>query len=283
MYRAPEPTKPTFSGEDPTKTKGFVEKAQAWLEVYVADGWFPAPAAQVKALKGLLVDASPAELWSRTVSASTPDEWLTALSEFFAHPLEWENLSSNLQSVKWKGSLRQLCVDVKSCNLLLEPPDRLSVKWLVGHILFRCPSALKPKVRSAVQGVTTEDALWSQLANVAGLGVGGERGDAGDMHMDLDAFGGANVKCFKCGSPGHMARNCLKSGGAQGGKGGKGACFNCGDSGHYVRECPKADRGGKGKGKGGQKGGLAPFESGHPPNEDAPFHERAMGGGHPSQ
>jgi len=208
MFRAPEPTKPTFGGADPTKTKGFVEKAQAWLEVYVADGWFPAHADQVKALRGLLVDASPAELWSRTVSASTPDAWLAALSEFFAPPLEWETLSSNILNTKWRGNLRQLCTDVKQANLALEPPDRLSVKWLVAHILFRCPSALKPKVRSAVQGVTAEDLLWSQLANVAGLG--GET-----MDSDGDTFMGAFGRGGRGGPP-------PRSGRGGGGKGGGG-------------------------------------------------------------
>ncbi|VAH91002.1 unnamed protein product [Triticum turgidum subsp. durum] len=63
--------------------------------------------------------------------------------------------------------------------------------------------------------------------------------------------------CFKCGEPGHMARDCFNGGGGGGGGGygggGGGNCYNCGEPGHIARDCPTSS--GFGGGGGGRFGG----------------------------
>ncbi|XP_010472081.1 PREDICTED: cold shock domain-containing protein 4-like [Camelina sativa] len=68
-----------------------------------------------------------------------------------------------------------------------------------------------------------------------GGGYGGRGGGGGGR-------GGADGTCFKCGEPGHMARNCSQGGGGGGyggGGGGRGVggCYSCGESGHFARDC----------------------------------------------
>ncbi|GLT42906.1 hypothetical protein SLA2020_168830 [Shorea laevis] len=70
-----------------------------------------------------------------------------------------------------------------------------------------------------------------------GYGGGGYGGGSGY------GGGGGGSGCFKCGEPGHMARDCSQTGGGGGGGGGGrygsgGSCYNCGESGHFARECP---------------------------------------------
>ncbi|MDP7081784.1 MAG: hypothetical protein QF372_00290 [Candidatus Poseidoniia archaeon] len=55
---------------------------------------------------------------------------------------------------------------------------------------------------------------------------------------------GGGGKCFNCGKPGHISRDCPDGGGGKGG----GKCFNCGKPGHFSRDCPDGG-GGRGGGK----------------------------------
>ncbi|OIR13023.1 MAG: hypothetical protein BEU05_00410 [Marine Group III euryarchaeote CG-Bathy2] len=65
--------------------------------------------------------------------------------------------------------------------------------------------------------------------------------------------GGGGGKCFNCGKPGHISRDCPEGGG---GKPGGGKCFNCGKPGHISRDCPE--------GGGGKPGGGKCFNCGKP-------------------
>ncbi|MAH17608.1 MAG: hypothetical protein CL960_03850 [Euryarchaeota archaeon] len=78
-------------------------------------------------------------------------------------------------------------------------------------------------------------------------GRGGGRGGGGGGGKP----GGG--KCFNCGKPGHISRECPEGGG---GKPGGGKCFNCGKPGHISRDCPE--------GGGGKPGGGKCFNCGKP-------------------
>ncbi|GLE03134.1 hypothetical protein PINS_up012013 [Pythium insidiosum] len=52
----------------------------------------------------------------------------------------------------------------------------------------------------------------------------------------------ADMKCFLCNKPGHIAAECPQRSGYNGGN----SCFNCGERGHYASDCPAGNGGGRG-------------------------------------
>nr|ACN27139.1 unknown [Zea mays] len=88
-------------------------------------------------------------------------------------------------------------------------------------------------------------------------GGGGGYGGGGYGGGGYGGGGGGGGGCFKCGEPGHMARDCSSGGGGYGGGGGGGGggCYNCGQAGHMARDCPSGGGGGGGRFGGGGGGG----------------------------
>ncbi|TMW64467.1 hypothetical protein Poli38472_011347 [Pythium oligandrum] len=61
----------------------------------------------------------------------------------------------------------------------------------------------------------------------------------------------ADMKCFICNKPGHIAAACPTRTGYNGGN----SCFNCGERGHYASDCPNSgSRGGRGQVSGRKRG-----------------------------
>jgi len=84
-----------------------------------------------------------------------------------------------------------------------------------------------------------------------GRGGGSYGGGYGGRGSGGRGGGGGDNSCFKCGEPGHMARECSQGGGGYSGGGGGGrygsggggggggglSCYSCGESGHFARDC----------------------------------------------